>query len=312
MADLSWPLTLADWNARWDGKPHHKIAVATFAGTWAIPGDASGTGFPSQFAQRLDRDVFVEVPIDGPYSMGPIGGPPDAPSYMQGVAITSANFKKWFLSLPAWQLVVIAGYSQGAEDACRVWQMFLTDPALKPHAWRIVGLVCWGNPCRPEGVYVGSLDPGGRGISDNLLDPTTLPPNTFFFCNKGDMYSSVPDGLEGQYMTDVYRLVVRAQINDFAQFVQDMIQQGQYLFGDVAELVGKIASGHLINAEEIAAAKAAIYALQFMASGTAAHVTYNSVPVPGDGRDSVTYAVDTFNYLGPRLLPPGTYMHQAA
>ena len=63
--------------------------MLTFAGAWAQP----GTGDPSDVVNAANPDLVFEVPIDAPWSFGPIA--PDAraasPSYAEAIEIAVAN-----------------------------------------------------------------------------------------------------------------------------------------------------------------------------------------------------------------------------
>ena len=65
--------TFSDIAANISGVYHVRHAVLTFAGTWAAP----GTGYPSDVVHAADPDLVFEVPIQAPWTFGPI--PPGAP-----------------------------------------------------------------------------------------------------------------------------------------------------------------------------------------------------------------------------------------
>ena len=91
-------------------------AVLTFAGTWAAP----GTGYPSDVVAAVSPDLVFEVPIQSPWTFGPIPpGAPLSPSYAESVRIGVTNAVNWITAHPR-QTFVLGGYSQGAEAASRM------------------------------------------------------------------------------------------------------------------------------------------------------------------------------------------------
>jgi hypothetical protein len=283
----------AGFNARLDGRYFTPIAVLTFSGTWAPP----GSGYPTDVVRRLNPALFFEVPVIAPWTMGGIQGHPNDPSYWDSIHQGKDWAIGWLQNYAG--PFILAGYSQGAHSLMLVEEEILTG-TLQHRRKQFLGGYTFGNPMRPKDIYVGSRNPGGRGIADEVISEVT--PNLFHYANVGDFYTTVPDnGLVGEDIRDVYRIVIHMQIGNFGEFVGELMTQGQKIVDNVMGLV--------LNpvADIPPALDAAVRALTFYAQGTGPHITYHSAPVPGDQRDSLTHAVDTWNHLGPRLLPAENY-----
>jgi hypothetical protein len=122
--------TFSDIAANASGVYHVRHAVLTFAGTWAAP----GTGYPSDVVAAADPDLVFEVPIQAPWTFGPISpGAPLSPSYAESVRIAVTNAIGWINNYPK-QTFALGSYSQGAEAASRVLAEIMT------------GTLQWPNP----------------------------------------------------------------------------------------------------------------------------------------------------------------------
>lgn len=193
--------------------PPPRHAVLTFSGTWAPP----GVGYASDVA-RACADVVEEVPVQAPWSFGPMPpGPIDSPSYRESVATAVEWSVRWVLDHPE-RTVLLGGYSQGAEAASRVLVEFQTG-RLKHLRTNLVGGYTFGNPSRQDG-HTFHADPNptpGGGISDFQLGDTG---DWWIDCAApGDIYTTCPGGAVGRIMRAAYLLAVAMQVHNFMTFV---------------------------------------------------------------------------------------------
>lgn len=213
--------------------PPPRHAILTFSGTWAAP----GTGYCSWVAQACSS-VVEEIPVQAPWSFGFIGGPIDAPSYRESVDIAVEWAVAWLLAHPN-RTFMLAGYSQGAEAASRVYQE-LIDGRLQHLRKNFVAGFTFGNPCRQKGhTFYGGADPGGSGISSFNL--TQMGWEWADFAQPGDIYTTRPGGQVGKDMTDVYEMAIDLQLNDPVAFVQAFLGHLMTMAGDLG-LLGQIQS----------------------------------------------------------------------
>lgn len=240
------------------GVAYVRHAVLTFSGTWAPP----GWGYPSDAVRFANEDLLYEVPVQSPWSFGPVGGTIEAPSYRQSVDIAVDWACDWIEHHQGTFGVV--GYSQGAEAASRVL-IELQSGRLQDRMTDFIGGGCFGNPMRQAGKYVGA-DPKGHGIATQNL--TATPANWAEVANKGDLYAATPGGAAGELIGKFYEFGVEAQLNNFGQFVKDMAHNIAALIPDL----GGVLTGNITT--DVAAAQAAIVALQFVATGTEPHISY--------------------------------------
>lgn len=273
--------------------PPPRHALLTFSGTWAAP----GTGYCSWVAQRCGQAV-EEVPVISPWSFGPIGGDPHAPSYKESVEIGVEWAVQWLLAHPT-RTFMLGGYSQGGEAASRVYMETLPGGRLAHLRGNYVGGFTFGNPCRQKGhTYVGGKDPGGQGIATVRLSNMG---NEWLDCARpGDLYTTCPDDASGVIETDVYAIATDIQISNFMGFVSSFVQGALKVVNDIGGiggilgslggglfpdlLIGLLAgiSGKPTTSKNLSAAiKAAITGLKFIAASppTAAHITYE-FPIP--------------------------------
>ena len=184
-----------------------RYAVLTFAGTFAAP----GTGYPSDVVRAADPDRVFEVPVQSPWTFGPIPpGAPTSPSYAESVQIAVDNATRWINTHPK-QTFALGGYSQGAEAASRVLAAIMTG-SLQWARPNLIGGYSFGNPWRLTGhTFPGVADPGGRGIANIRLTAAQIPKDAngvdtwWDFANRGDLYTTTPNNQAGDNITAVIR-----------------------------------------------------------------------------------------------------------
>lgn len=228
-----------------DGRYQVAHAWLTFGGTWGVP----GTGYCSwvvQQAMAQGANVY-EVPVQGPYSFGPIPAVSQSqgitgPSYRESIDIAVEWAVAWLLAHPL-QTFGLAGYSMGGEAASRVlWEIINPGGRLNHLRGNYIGGFTFGNPSREKHhTYPGGIDPGGCGISGFNLVGT--PENWHDHANGtangamgDDLYTTKHDGQVGQDEQDVYDLATQLQLHDFVGFVTGMIQAATKMVGDLGGL----------------------------------------------------------------------------
>jgi hypothetical protein len=205
-------------------------AVLTFAGSWGAP----GTGYPSDVVNAADPDLVFEVPIDAPWSFGPIPpGAPISPSYAQCVEIAVTNATAWIDANPH-QTFALGGYSQGAEAASRILAEIKTG-SLQSARPNLIGGYTFGNPWRLTGhTFPGGTDPGGRGIAGTNLTAEQIPKDAngvdtwWDFANPGDLYTTTPNDTAGADITAVYKAAIQLgiDINAMVALIAGLAGQG--------------------------------------------------------------------------------------
>lgn len=295
-----WPDVLDALN----GVTRQRVAWLTFGGTWSVP----GTGYCSWVLGAADEGLVYELPVDGPYTFGPI--PPTssatAPSYRQSVAIARANAILTINTLPAGTRYGIAGYSMGAEAAADVADELLPGGELAGRAHDFVGGFTIGNPRRISGAGLGpGLTPvPGHGISGRPM--LALPAGWVDYVNVDggmpDRYAASPDGPVGAIMADGYDFGIDLQLGDLVALIKAEVSHaftilqaagvglddltpmgilglGESAFIGLLETLVPQLSGLLnvaaLKPKTAAAAQAAILGLEFAASGVRPHVTYD-------------------------------------
>nr|WP_165964932.1 PE-PPE domain-containing protein [Mycobacterium eburneum] len=247
-------------------------AVLTFSGTWAPP----GVGYPSDvvngLAQYVDDGLCYEVPVQAPWSFGPVGGPAGSPSYQESVDTAVDWAANWIRTHPL-QTFVLDGYSQGAEAATRVLLRLMFGD-LKPYLGNFIGGITFGNPSRGATFHAPTIaDPGGRGISSTRMTELPTIDGRVIWADyvhspaNGDagldMYASVPTNGTGDDMTYVYTIATALQLHDFSGFTT--------FITNALEDAGKAVEA------PISAVDAAIKGVQFLAAPggpTAPHISY--------------------------------------
>jgi hypothetical protein len=307
-----------------------KHALLTCSGTWAPP----GVGFPSDVANGC-LDVIEEVPVQAPWSFGPLGGAGDqgfhSPSYVESVQIGVDWAVDWLLARPnrSWML---GGYSQGGECASKIWQETQPGGRLESVARNFVGGFTFGNPSRlfEHTFYAGPVRKG-EGIAEYRMPP----PLGDWWADEvepGDMYGAVAKGLVGEIMRDVYTLCVEMEMHSgaaaFAQtFAYNCVEIVQNLDGDAYDDVTQTAEAmdadfegaqrldtsriearlggedDVLSVKGIAAAiTAAIQALVFFCQGTRPHIEYHIREV-FPGQTYVQHAIQHVHHWAGTRVP---------
>lgn len=213
-----------------DGLATVKHAVLTFSGTWAPPGVGYSSDTVNGLNLYVNEDLCFEVPVIAPWTFGPLGGGLTQPSYQQSVQDAIAWASNWITSNPL-QTFALGGYSQGAEASSQVL-MALMDGSL-PGIDRFIGGYTFGNPCRMPGAHApGIADPGGHGIATKLMPSLPMIDGRVVWADyvhspaNGDpaldMYASVPNGIVGQDMSDVYAIATALQFNNLGALTSSM------------------------------------------------------------------------------------------
>ncbi|MGU3498029.1 hypothetical protein [Mycobacterium sp. C31M] len=303
-------------------------AWLTFSGTWAPP----GTGYSSWVVQNADPELVFEVPVQAPWSFGPVDSPdPMAPSYRQSVA----TGKQWaidWINLHTDQTFGLGAYSQGAQCAGEVYQELLPGGQLAHRSDDFIGGFSFGDPMRPAGTTsAGAADPGGAGISpDRIENPD---PRWCYLANGPangavgiDLYTATPLNGAGRIIRTFYSMGVEIglaptpvpMVEAIARGVVQLLVElggplaglgGLAALGPSALLAGQLLSSATIPALPKAdtqglnvfdAIEAAVLALQFVAAGTGPHISYDTTDaVPGVNH--VAHAVGHVNAVSGRV-----------
>jgi hypothetical protein len=292
--------TFGDIAAHISGVRLVRHAVLTFAGTWAAP----GTGYPSDVVNAANPDLVFEVPIDAPWSFGPIPpGAPTSPSYAQSVQIAVTNATAWINANPQ-QTFALGGYSQGAEAASRILAEIMTG-SLQSARPNLIGGYTFGNPWRLTGhTFPGGRDPGGRGIASTNLTAAQIPKDAngvdtwWDFANPGDLYTTTPNDTAGADITAVYKAAVQLgiNINAIVALIAGLAGQGSLAQQVLALVTDPIVGGPaLIEAIDLAIA---FYGTN---PPTLPHISYQSVPALS-GQSSVEVAISHLNNIAGATL----------
>jgi hypothetical protein len=270
-------------------------AVLTFAGTFAAP----GTGYPSDVVNAANPDLVYELPVQAPWSFGPI--PPDAPtapSYAESVQI-AVNFATAWINANPKQTFALGGYSQGAEAASRVLAEIMTG-SLQWARPNLIGGYTFGNPWRLTGhTFPGGTDPGGRGIANINLTAAQIPKDAngvdtwWDFANRGDLYTTTPNDQAGADITAVYKAAVQLSIetNLIMNIIAGLTGQGSLAQQVLALVTDPIVGGPaLIEAIDLAVA--------FYGSNppTFPHISYQIIDAL-PGQSSVAVAIGHLNQI---------------
>ena len=275
-------------------------AVLTFAGSWAAP----GTGYPSDVVHAANPDLVFEVPIDAPWSFGPIPpGAPTSPSYAQSVEIAVTNATAWIDANPH-QTFALGGYSQGAEAASRILAEIMTG-SLQSARPNLIGGYTFGNPWRLTGhTFPGGTDPGGRGIAGANLTAEQIPKDAngvdtwWDFANPGDLYTTTPNDTAGADITAVYKAAIQLgiDINAMVALIAGLTGQGSLAQQVLALVMAPIVGGAaLFEAIDLAVA---FYGTN---PPTLPHIGYQSVPAL-PGQNSVEVAIAHLNNIAGATL----------
>jgi len=224
---------MADWLefvAKLDGRKLMRHAVLTFNGTWGAGLVQYPSNIVNGLAEFVDPRLCFEVAVPGPYSFGPLGGAITAPSYQQSVEQAVNWAKQWIIANP-WQTFALIGYSLGAEAASRVL-MWLQGDGLA-YLPNFIGGITIGNPSRGSGFHAPTIvDPGGHGVSPIRIKVLPTIDGQIVWADyvhspaNGDagldMYGSVPEGIVGEDMVDVYQIATNFQLGDLGALSQSM------------------------------------------------------------------------------------------
>lgn len=286
-------------------KPRHLGIM--FRGTGGIIGQD-----PVSRVCQGAADLIEERNPEWPASMGGLPpGAPGTPSMNKAVQIGVAAGAR---EIQSGRTFVLGGYSAGAIVAAKLRAMLEPGQPLAEYRGNYVCGFAFGNPSRAFGhtYYLGAI-PNGRGISDFNMPSATLGWDWCDLAHPDDMYTNVPLGDAGDIMTAIYQAVTDVQLSDPLGTLQAIIaaipkvlleagvsiplltQLGAgVLTGNPVAMAGVLLpvlmsalpglmggqGGELTG--PAAAVQAAIIALRFAVSGTAAHINYHAWEVwPG-------------------------------
>jgi hypothetical protein len=292
--------TFGDIAAHISGVTLVRHAVLTFAGTWAAP----GTGYPSDVVKAAKPDLVFEVPIDAPWSFGPIPpGAPTSPSYAESIQIAVTNATEWINANPK-QTFLLGGYSQGAEAASRILAE-ITTGSLQWARPNLIGGYTFGNPWRLTGhTFPGGTDPGGRGIASTNLTAAQIPKDAngvdtwWDFANPGDLYTTTPNDTAGADITAVYKAAVQLGININAIVALIAGLTGQ---GSLAQQVLALVTDPIVGGPALFEAIDLAVAFYGTNPPTLPHISYQSVPALS-GQSSVEVAISHLNNIAGATL----------
>lgn len=286
-------------------KPKHLGIV--FRGT----GGVIGEDYVSRVCQGAG-DLIEERNPDFPASMGGLPpGAPGTPSAQKAIQIGAASGRR---EIQSGRTFILGGYSLGAIVAAQLRAELEPGGPLAAYRQNYVCGFTLGGPARAFGhtYYLGAI-PNGRGISDFQLPQACCTWDWCDLAHPDDMYANVPLGDAGDIMTAIYQAVTNAQLSDplgtlqaiIAAIPKVLLEAGVSiplltqlgagaLSGNPAAMAGVLLPVLLStlpgllggNPNELtgpaAAVQAAIIALKFAASGTAAHINYHAWEVwPG-------------------------------
>lgn len=221
-----------------DGRYWVRHAWLTCSGTWAAP----GTGYPSWIVQGANQDLVEEVPVQAPWSFGPVNAPnPNAPSYMDSVLIGYQWAANWIRSNPR-RTFGVGGYSQGGECASMIRQALSPGGELSPYLPNYIGGFTLGNPRRLVGhTGGGAPDPGGSGISTVNMLPTDVDDKWWDEANGPangaqsiDMYTATPNNLAGAIIRTFYSMAVTIGLGHPDVMMMSIVKGVIELFVEVA------------------------------------------------------------------------------
>jgi hypothetical protein len=250
-----------------------------------------------------------EIPVQAPWSMGPLGGASgegaQSPSYAESVQMAVDWACNWLLARPT-RTYMLGGYSQGGEAASRIYWETLPGGRLESVRHNYVGGYTFGNPSRQlEHTFYQGPKRKGEGIAQFRMDG--MGDDWADEIDPGDMYGAVMKGLVGEIMRDVYTMVTEMELHSgaaaFAQtFAYNCVEIVQNLDGDAYDDVMETASvmgvdfigarrgdiegvvrrigdsipdGAITVKGITAAVIAAIQAIIFFAQGTRPHIEYH-------------------------------------
>jgi len=221
-----------------DGQYWVRHAWLTCSGTWAAP----GTGYPSWIVQGANPDLVEEIPVQAPWSFGPVNAPdPNSPSYADSIQIGYGNAKAWLFANPL-RTFGLGGYSQGGECAAMIRQALSPGGELEQFMPNYIGGFTLGNPRRLAGhTGGGAPDPGGAGISTTLMTAADVDDQWWDEANGPangapgiDMYTATPTNTAGAIIRTFYDMATHIGLGHpdvmFMSIVKGVIE----LFVEVA------------------------------------------------------------------------------
>lgn len=283
------------------GVQYAQHAVLTFSGTGAAP----GIGYPSWVVAGADQDRVYEVPIDAPWSFGPIpvagATDPMAPSYADSVQIAVGNATGWINANPL-QTFAIGGYSQGAEAASRVLAEIMSG-SLQWARPNLIGGYTFGNPwrCKGKGIFtLGRGDVGKRGIGTTNLTPDQVPDtwhdHVGWWGGVDDMYTATPDDEAGVDISAVYAAAIQVGLSMGA--IHNLITAVLTGQGALAQQIIKLLTNPLLEGPALIEAIATAIGFVACQPPTGPHITYEfSLVDDGTNRTHIQHAVDHLNTI---------------
>lgn len=223
--------------------------------------DPFGIGYPADIARRC-LDLYYWQPVGNwPAQAVPMNHSVDA-----GVAETYRLITDPYLTPGDFAFV---DYSQGSIIGGRIRNAIRagTDPRL-PKLARLMGNASFGNPMRPKGSYAGATDPGGKGIDPTL--ETAVEPGTLNLAQRGDLYTTCPDGKTGEIEHAIFKMVFE-QFTGHDSITEELWQLFTNPMESMPGIVGAIINGGAFILQN---------------PPTKPHVTYHVANVPGT---NVTY-----------------------
>jgi hypothetical protein len=234
--------------------------------------DPFGIGYPADMARRL-----LHL-----YRWQPTGNYPATSVPMNKSADKGEAEINRFLDDPA----IVPGptawidYSQGSICGGRARNRIRAGKARKEIS--IIGGVTFGNPMAIPGIYAGNVDPGGGGIDP--VHETASEPGLLHMRNKGDLYTTCPDGNSGE----IERAAFNAVFSRFTGKDSVLEQLGEFIANPFGE--------------GFAAARAALTGGMFLVKGTGPHVQYHSTICPGTNQTFYEYGISHLDRLATARL----------
>lgn len=288
-----------------------QVAVLTAAGTWGRPGE----GPPGDLARGLAAaGVGRQIDVDYFASFGFIPpGDPRAPSYRQSVGYGKEETIRQIELLPVGTLIVLTGYSQGAQVVWEVAAEFLPGGRLAHRRDDLLAVVTYGNPCRPPGRTRVGNSPAGFGIAHRPdagpeLLPILMPDVVFLdYALDGDMYCTAD--LSTDYLWVGYAIATELQIaeplemfrailafitsNTFVKAIEELLPGNlpdELLQRVLAELTGK--SPGLAELGFVKLGRTFVKLTEFVARNP--HIRYADPAFAAfEGRTAVQHSIDT-------------------
>ncbi len=182
-----------------------------FRGTGGVEGE-DYVSLVCQAVSELVEEVHPEFPATmGGLPVGTAGSPSD-PSMQRAVSTAFEDAKRIFLARHALNPnigVVIGGYSAGAVAAALFRQWLLES-----YAENYCCSFSIGDPTRPsKGAFFAGAPAPGHGISTWRYGDVADWRHCWL-SQKGDMYTSVPEGDTGLILGDFYDIISRLQLSD--------------------------------------------------------------------------------------------------